>query len=188
MKLISLLGMLILLFIAWLMSYERKKIQIRTVIWGMGLQLLFAVIILQKGMFSFMGMGVLAFLIILFQFREELVIPQKRGLAILKGISWTLIPGIAWFFVYKIADGALVLLLLLLGIILFKRLKNISFSRALSRLFTVALFTLPISRGYDGELIFQSFSDKVAAFLNMSNYGAAFLFGNLVEAKYFFRL
>ncbi len=186
MKLISLLGMLILLFIAWLMSYERKKIQIRTVIWGMGLQLLFAVIILQKGMFSFMGMGVLAFLIILFQFREELVIPQKRGLAILKGISWTLIPGIAWFFVYKIADGALVLLLLLLGIILFKRLKNISFSRALSRLFTVALFTLPISRGYDGELIFQSFSDKVAAFLNMSNYGAAFLFGNLVEAKYFF--
>ncbi|MGC9512520.1 MAG: NupC/NupG family nucleoside CNT transporter [Fidelibacterota bacterium] len=186
MKLISLLGMFILLFIAWLMSYERKKIQIRTVVWGMGLQLLFAVIILQKGLFSFMGMGVLALLIVLYQFKDDLVIPEKRTQAILKGLGWTLIPGIAWFFVYKIAHGALVLILLLLGIILFQKLKNRSFSQTLSRLFTVALFTLPISRGYDGELIFQSFSDKVAEFLNMSNYGAAFLFGNLIESQYFF--
>ena len=54
MKFMSLFGMMILLLIAWLMSYDRKTIRIRTVVWGMALQFLFAIIILQKNVFSFL--------------------------------------------------------------------------------------------------------------------------------------
>ncbi len=186
MKLMSLFGMILLLFIAWLMSYNRKAIQIRTVIWGMALQFLFAVIILQKNVFSFVGMGVLAFLIVLYQFRNEMLQPDNRWKTILKSAGWTLISGSVWFFVFKYVSGVLVLLLLLAGIILFRKLKNISFAQKISLQFIIALFALPVSKGYYGQIIFHSFSDKVAEFLNMSNYGAAFLFGNLVEAQYFF--
>jgi len=186
MKLMSLFGMLVLLFIAWLMSYDRKTIRIRTVVWGMALQFLFAVIILQKNVFSFGGMAVLAFLIVLYQFRDELLHPESRWMAILKSAGWTLISGTVWFFVFKYVSGVLVLILLLAGIILFRKLKNSSFAKIISLQFIIALFSLPISKGYYGQMIFHSFSDKVAEFLNMSNYGAAFLFGNLVEGQYFF--
>lgn len=178
--------MIILLFIAWLMSYERKKVRIRTIVWGMALQLLFAVIILQKGLMSFIGMGILAFLIVLYQFKDELKNRETRILAIVKGVLWTFIPGFACFFLFKHVSGVLVLILLLASIVIFKRFKKALPTKTLSLIFIVALFTLPMSKGYDGEIIFQSFSNKVADFLNMSNYGAAFLFGNLVETQYFF--
>lgn len=186
MKLMSLFGMMILLLIAWLMSYDRKMIRIRTVIWGMSLQFLFAVIILQKNVFSFVGMAVLAFLIVLYQFRNELLQPENRWKAILKSAGWTFISGSVWFFIFKYVSGALVLILLLAGIVLFKKLKNTTFTQKISLQLIVSLFALPVSKGYYGQLIFHSFSDKVAEFLNMSNYGAAFLFGNLIEAQYFF--
>ncbi len=186
MKLMSLLGMVALLFIAWLMSYERKSVRIRTVLWGLALQFLFAVIILQKGVLSFVGMGILAFLIILYQFKEELLDAGTRLAAVFKSAAWTGLSGILWFFILKSVSSVLVLLLLVGGMILFKKLKNQSFAKIISLQFIVVLFTIPVSQGYYGQLIFQSFSDKVAEFLNMSNYGAAFLFGNLVETEYFF--
>ena len=43
-----------------------------------------------------------------------------------------------------------------------------------------------ISRGFYGQVIFQGMSDKVANFLNLSDYGARFLFGNLADPAYFF--
>ncbi|MCK5519569.1 MAG: NupC/NupG family nucleoside CNT transporter, partial [Candidatus Marinimicrobia bacterium] len=48
MKIVSLFGLVTLLGIAWIMSYHRKDIKYRTVIWGLVLQLDFAFIILQK--------------------------------------------------------------------------------------------------------------------------------------------
>ena len=41
------------------------------------------------------------------------------------------------------------------------------------------------SQGYHGQLIFQGVSNKVSAFLNLSDYGAQFLFGNLADPQYF---
>jgi concentrative nucleoside transporter, CNT family len=46
-KLISLLGMCVLLGVAWLASTNRKRFPWRTVGWGLGLQFIFAVIILK---------------------------------------------------------------------------------------------------------------------------------------------
>src|SRR5256885_13018704 len=46
-KFTSLLGMFFLLFCAWLCSSNRKLFPWRTVLWGLGLQFAFAVIILK---------------------------------------------------------------------------------------------------------------------------------------------
>ncbi len=46
-KLISLLGWLTMLFVAWAISYNRKKFPWRTVIWGIALQFILALLILK---------------------------------------------------------------------------------------------------------------------------------------------
>jgi nucleoside transporter len=46
-KYISLLGLLGMIFVAWLLSKNRKKVDFKLVMWGIGLQLVFAVIILK---------------------------------------------------------------------------------------------------------------------------------------------
>jgi CNT family concentrative nucleoside transporter len=46
-RLVSVLGMITLLFIAWLLSVNRAMIPWRVVLWGLGLQILFALLILK---------------------------------------------------------------------------------------------------------------------------------------------
>lgn len=48
-RLIGIIGIFVLLGIAWLLSNNRRKIDYRVVVWGIGLQILFAVIILKTG-------------------------------------------------------------------------------------------------------------------------------------------
>ncbi len=65
-RLISLVGMAAMVFIAWLMSYDRRNFPWRVVLWGTGLQLLFAFFILWtdvgKVIFQWTGEKVTAFL------------------------------------------------------------------------------------------------------------------------------
>jgi len=65
-RLRSLLGLFVLTFVAWLLSVDRKNIPWRVVIWGISLQLIFAVFILKtpigEGVFSFMNTIVVALL------------------------------------------------------------------------------------------------------------------------------
>ena len=63
MHLTSLFGILALLGLAWAMSYHRTKVNLRTVFWGLGLQVLFATIILSEATWSFIGMGAFAALL-----------------------------------------------------------------------------------------------------------------------------
>ena len=64
MSLISILGLLALLGIAWAISYDRRGVKMRPVLWGLGLQLVFAIIILRPDEWSFVGMGVFATLLL----------------------------------------------------------------------------------------------------------------------------
>ncbi|MBT8492181.1 MAG: hypothetical protein KJO07_03905, partial [Deltaproteobacteria bacterium] len=64
MSLISILGLLALLGIAWAISYDRRGVRLRPVLWGLGLQLIFALIILRADEWSFVGMGVFATLVL----------------------------------------------------------------------------------------------------------------------------
>jgi len=43
----SLLGMGLLLFLAWALSRDRRRIALRTVCWGLGLQWLLGILILK---------------------------------------------------------------------------------------------------------------------------------------------
>ena len=56
MNFISILGIFVLLGIAWIISYHRSEVKLRPIIWGIGLQLLFALIILRDDQWSFFGM------------------------------------------------------------------------------------------------------------------------------------
>ena len=49
-RLRSLLGLLVLAGLAWGMSVDRKNVQWRVVVWGVGLQILFALFILKTPM------------------------------------------------------------------------------------------------------------------------------------------
>ena len=64
MNLISIIGLVALLSIAWGLSYYRTEIKLKPIAWGIGIQFLFAMIILRKDMLSFIGMGILCLLII----------------------------------------------------------------------------------------------------------------------------
>jgi len=134
MNLISIVGVFVLLGIAWLMSYDKKSIPFKIIFWGIGLQFVFALIILRQDYLSFIGMGILTGLIIAYQFKDKDFINPKKLL-----ISLGLIGGLFFCF----------------------------------------------TNDYTGRVIFQSFSNKIAYFLSLSDFGAQFLFGNLADGKYF---
>jgi concentrative nucleoside transporter, CNT family len=49
-RLLSILGMVVMLLLAWLLSVDRRVVQWRIILWGMGLQLAFALFILKTPM------------------------------------------------------------------------------------------------------------------------------------------
>jgi CNT family concentrative nucleoside transporter len=61
-KLVSLLGLAVMIFCAWACSYKRKLFPWRTVIWGLALQFIFAVLILKTpwgaAVFDFTGRAI----------------------------------------------------------------------------------------------------------------------------------
>lgn len=186
MQFISLLGMITLLLIAWLLSYHKKKIKFRTIIWGLSLQFLFAIIILRKDYWSFVGMTVLALLFILYVFREKTFTSQKWIDSISIILSSLAIGVVIYFILNWISYSILLVFMILLMIINGKLLKKQLVQNILSSIFIIVLFTGLIQKGLYGQHVFQIFSDGVAKFLNLSFYGAKFLFGNLVDEKYFF--
>ena len=66
MNFISIVGLLLLLGLAWLLSYHKREVNIRPIFWGIGLQFIFALIILREDYWSFIGMSILGLLIITF--------------------------------------------------------------------------------------------------------------------------
>ena len=80
MNFISIIGVIVLLGLAWLLSYDKKDVPYKIIIWGISLQFIFALIILRQDIWSFVGMSILGILIITFQFREyanEKIKPQQ---------------------------------------------------------------------------------------------------------------
>ncbi|MDX1501283.1 MAG: nucleoside transporter C-terminal domain-containing protein [Thermoanaerobaculia bacterium] len=180
MNLISLLGLLALLGIAWALSVHKTRVPLRTVAWGLGLQFLFAVIILREDFWSFVGMAVFGLLLVVY------IVHEGRG--------WGAIGALA-------AAAAAVGLLLhaimpalvpwvFLALFLFLPL-NARFrfapgaQRFAAALLVVAGVTYLTSRGLYGQLLFSSLSTRVSSFLSLSDYGAAFIFGNLANPEHF---
>ncbi len=186
MQFLSLVGLVVLLGLAWAMSYHRSRVRLRTVLWGLGLQFDFAVIILRQDVWSFVGMAVLAGLLVVYLMHD---LPQKR----LQGI-----PGIALALVAAAAVGAIFGLLLpsvipwvlgaalVVGLVGKKAGLPLPVRRMAGAVIIVCGTTWLVVNGIYGQIIFAGFSEKVANFLALSDYGARFLFGNLADGRYFF--
>ena len=184
---VSLLGLVVLMGLAFLFSKNRKAIKPRTIVWGVGLQLTLAVIILSTGTFSFLGMSVLVFLITLYLFEEEL-----RGVAdspwVVGGIALAagaaIVAGAYYAAPYHVTAALLVLAVI--TVVVATPLGKPRFARDAFGLVLLLGLGEMWSRGIDGRTFFKVLSDKVAAFLSLSNEGAVFLFDNLARSEHFF--
>lgn len=185
MNFISLLGLVALLGIAAALSFNFKQIKLRPIIWGLGLQFIFALIILRSDYLSFTGMGILGLLILTYLLQED---DKKLGGG-LQSVVILAVGGIglgygASLLGNNIGSLLTVLLILMIGNHWVKGIQQ--YQRYISGLFVVVGISYLVTHNITGQLIFKTFSDKVAYFLNLSDFGAQFLFGNLTNADYFF--
>ncbi len=184
MNLVSVLGMLTLLGIGWAMSYHPRDVSLRPVFWGIGLQFVLALTILSEDEWSFVGMALLGLLVVSYLLhgdsgasagwrRVSIVSAAALGLGLLllllpsAVLGWALVTMVAALLVnsrFKLAPVA---------------------QRYGGALFVVLGVSWLVSRNLHGQVILQAFSLKVAEFLNLSDYGARFLFGNLADGQYF---
>ena len=184
MNFISILGVILLLVIAWLLSYHKTEINLRPVFWGIGLQLIFALIILREDYLSFIGMSIFCFLILLFIHWEKVESNNKYMF-----IFFILISSILIGYIFSLIPSILPYIFLLLIILLFMNgyfRWNVITQKYMWSIFLILSTTFIIINNLYGKLIFQEFSQKVAFFLSLSDHGAQFLFGNLANGSYFF--
>nr|MBC8478920.1 hypothetical protein [FCB group bacterium] len=185
MRFVSVLGLVALLGIAWLLSYHKSKVNFKSIIWGIGLQLVFAMIILSGNYLSFVGMSILGLLIVTYILQHEdakLGGGYKAAFTVFIG---SVIVGVILYYVPVIIPYILVVTLLFL--IVNSLLKwNQVIQRYASSLLIISGISFLISHNYLGRSVFKLFSDRVADFLKLSDYGSKFLFANLADGQYFF--
>ncbi|MDZ4843922.1 MAG: nucleoside transporter C-terminal domain-containing protein [Chitinophagales bacterium] len=191
MNFISLGGMLTLLLCAWLLSFQKSKINFRQIAWGIGLQFLFATIVLKNNWVSFAGMSVLGCLLVNFFLKDE-----KSFASLHVALRFVLITlgavavGVVFFFIGNLAGAGNLLIPMLVVLLLLIANSLLKFNGKLQPYFTTLLVLLLIPflilKNWYGQSLFSAFSGQVAYFLSMSDFGASFLFGNLADAKYYF--
>lgn len=183
MQFVSFLGLAVLLGIAWAISEHRSKIKLRTVVWGLSLQFLFAVIILRDDYWSFVGMAVLAGLIGVF------ILSRTKGHSKSAQIAVVLLlvaAGAGALVRFVPTSIGWVLLATLAFMVINARWSLVPAARGLASTFFVATGVgYLVANGMNGQVIFASLSVSVANFLNLSDYGARFLFGNFADPAYY---
>jgi CNT family concentrative nucleoside transporter len=170
--------------LAWAISLDRRDLRFRSILWGIGLQFLFALIILREDVWSFVGMGVLSLLIIAFLMRPE----EGRGFNV-AGLLATIGAGAA--ISAALYSKPIVLTWICLAVLAFLVLNGRFALRPALQRYAGGLFVLTgvgvlVATNYHGERLFEALGGKVSAFLNLSDYGARFLFGNLANPEHFF--
>ena len=185
MNFISILGLLLLLGLSWLLSYHKREINIRPIFWGIGLQLIFALIILREDHWSFIGMSLLSLLIITYIHQKD---NETLGGGIKSPIIIIIISSILGYLLINIPLFPETFLICTTAFLILNSLFkwNQNFQRFAGSLFVISGTALLISNDLYGKLIFQNFSAKIAYFLSLSDYGAKFLFGNLADGTHYF--
>jgi len=177
MNLVSILGLLALLGLAWALSYHRRSLPVRTIVWGLGLQFLFALIILREDALSYLGMGMFGLLLVVYILQRapdggsrswsQVAIMAVAGLAIGAALARFAPAVIPW------ALGLSLLLMLVNS-----RLKVSQSGQQLAAAFVVILgVAYLVSRGMHGQIIISGLSERVTFFLGLADYGSKFLFG-----------
>ena len=188
MRFMGLVGMLVLLGIAFVLSNNKKSIRPRVILWGTGLQALFAIIILSESLLSWIGMVVFLFLIELYLlhdtfFRDKTWI-QALPTALITFVSTCVLIGLA-FLLDKIGLSSFLLAALVLGIIVLSALKRFGSARFFFGAAMAVGLGMFFQRGIYGKDIFAALADKVDRFLKLTDLGTEFLFGNLAKPEFF---
>jgi len=181
---VSFFGLAVLLGIAWVISEHRSKVKVRTIFWGLGLQFLFAVIILRPDYWSFVGMALLGGVIGVYILSRGPG-PTKWGQI---AASLVLVAAVASILARFVPVGVMgwIMLATVAFMLVNAHWNLIPKARALvSTFFVAAGVGYLVSKGMNGQAIFASLSGSVSDFLNLSDYGARFLFGNLADPAYY---
>jgi CNT family concentrative nucleoside transporter len=184
MNVVSLVGLLALLAIGWAMSYHRREVVLRPIVWGLGLQMVLALIILRQDVWSFVGMVALSILIVSYQMQSRR--EDQPLLVLVANVAVLILVGGLFYLVPPAVLGAGWLILVAVTIVNARFRFAEAMQRYFGALIVVSGVAWLIANGLHGQAIFQQFSSRVADFLNLSDYGAKFLFGNLADPQYFF--
>lgn len=186
-RLISAVGLLTVLAIAFAFSNNRGAIKPRTIFWGIGLQLVLALMILKEGAVSFAGFFILIALILVYLFEAEgkargLSLPVTAAGAILGGAALS-----ALFYALAPAGVGQIAIWLAVALVAVAAKKGWGLiSRVGVGIFLAAGFGHCLANQIDGKALFGGLADKISAFLSLSINGAKFLFGNLADNQHFF--
>lgn len=182
MKFVSLLGLLVVVGLAWAVSYDRCGVRLRPLVWGLALQFILAVIVLRADFWSFAGMAALALLIVVYLWSEAAQSWAQRGLV----AAATLAAGAVCLLLPTKATGAV--FLALIPLLLFNGRFKLwpAAQRYAGAWLVVAGVAWLVGRRIYGTQLFQTVGVKITNFLGLSDYGARFLFGNLADPAYFF--
>ncbi len=185
---VSILGLIVLLGLAWSMSYHRRDVNLRPVFWGIGLQFVLALIILRQDGWSFVGMAALTGLIIAY-LMERPADSESRMLGLGRTAAVLAAALVLGLLLIRLPAGSLAIATLVTLLVVWVN-SRFGFAPAAQRYLLTLFFLLGVSwlvaSEIHGKEIFQIFSTKVSEFLNLSDYGARFLFGNLSSIEYNF--
>ena len=185
MSYISILGLVSLLGIAWALSYHRRRVRLRPIVWGLGLQLVLALTILRQDAWGTLGMVLLGLLVVSFisdggerSFYEGW---RRRaafcGAALAAGLLLSRLPSQVLAVSLALVAAAL--------LVMTRWPWQPVYRRAASILLVVLGMSWIYARGLTGYDVFQALGEGVTRFLDLSGYGARFLFGNLADPRHF---
>ena len=182
---VPLLGLAAVLAAAWLLSFDRRAVRLRPVLYGLGLQFLLALTVLRSDSWSFVGMAVLSLWIGLFALRS--VHPRRPRLR--RGALLLSILAAAGSVFYLLPRAFLPTLLGAGALFLFATRGHQR--PGAPRPWVVAL--LPAAgtayfaqRDLHGLELLEILGQRVSIFLDLADYGSRFLFGNLADPAYYF--
>lgn len=187
MQFVSFLGLIALMFVAYLMSNNKKMVPWRVIFWGVGLQVLFATIILTKNIVSFIGLFVFFAWILVYLFisrhqeTPSLANQMKTaGLIVLGSGAATAV----FYFLQGVGLTGWFVAAFIIWIAFNSYRKSYTFQPyAVGGLLTSTLGILIHEQIY-GRIIFQALSEKVDAFLRLTDLGSSFLFGQIVSQEF----
>jgi CNT family concentrative nucleoside transporter len=183
---IPVLGLLAVLAVAWSLSLDRRSIRIRPIAFGLGVQFLLSLAVLRDDAWSFAGLAFFALWIGLFILRDVRShdVPHFRLARLLAPLI-----GAGSAFYYLLPHTVLAGLSSVLALFLLatrSRLPLKSWRPWITALLPIAGFALLAQHGLHGLGLLEILGDRVAAFLQLADYGSKFLFGNLAESAHYF--
>lgn len=186
MQYVSFLGLVVLLLLAYGMSFDHWNVRFKSIGWGLVLQLIFAMIILKKDATSFWGMGLFGLLLLAYVWSDERSgrIVTSRALGIMAlGVAAS--AGLV-FLPVNLPWIAILASLFALAVLNVFLIHHAAAGRVLATLLIVGGVTGAIDQAWYGQTMFGTFTDGVTSFLNLSDFGSRFLFGNLASPEHYF--